>query len=125
MCKGMLKLPLCPYCHAVYHYRQVRENTHKEEIACHNCGKKFKVSYKKGRALLLLGVHPEIVIVDELAHTNVEGSLNEKRWQGPPVRTEAQAEPSRPAPQVPATLSLPRNHRECSRSAVPPVEHFP
>lgn len=24
---------------------------------------------------------PEIVIVDELAHTNVEGSLNEKRWQ--------------------------------------------
>ena len=23
----------------------------------------------------------EIVIVDELAHTNVEGSLNEKRWQ--------------------------------------------
>lgn len=26
-------------------------------------------------------IHPEIVIVDELAHTNVEGSLNEKRWQ--------------------------------------------
>lgn len=25
--------------------------------------------------------HPEIVIVDELAHTNVEGSKNEKRWQ--------------------------------------------
>ena len=25
--------------------------------------------------------HPEIVIVDELAHTNVEGSRNEKRWQ--------------------------------------------
>lgn len=24
---------------------------------------------------------PEIVIVDELAHTNVEGSMNEKRWQ--------------------------------------------
>lgn len=25
--------------------------------------------------------HPEIVIVDELAHTNVEGSKNQKRWQ--------------------------------------------
>lgn len=25
--------------------------------------------------------HPEVVIVDELAHTNVEGSKNEKRWQ--------------------------------------------
>lgn len=25
--------------------------------------------------------HPELVIVDELAHSNVEGSRNEKRWQ--------------------------------------------
>lgn len=29
----------------------------------------------------VLNVHPEIVIVDELAHTNVPGSKNEKRWQ--------------------------------------------
>lgn len=29
----------------------------------------------------ILRIHPEIVIVDELAHTNVEGSRNEKRWQ--------------------------------------------
>lgn len=29
----------------------------------------------------ILAVHPEVVIVDELAHTNVEGSTNEKRWQ--------------------------------------------
>ena len=29
----------------------------------------------------ILLIHPEIVIVDELAHTNVEGSANEKRWQ--------------------------------------------
>ena len=27
----------------------------------------------------IIRIHPEIVIVDELAHTNVEGSLNEKR----------------------------------------------
>src|SRR5262249_1633958 len=25
--------------------------------------------------------HPEVVIVDELAHTNIPGSKNEKRWQ--------------------------------------------
>lgn len=25
--------------------------------------------------------HPEVIVVDELAHTNVEGSKNEKRWQ--------------------------------------------
>ena len=29
----------------------------------------------------VINLHPEIVIVDELAHTNIEGSINEKRWQ--------------------------------------------
>ena len=29
----------------------------------------------------IIRIHPDIVIVDELAHTNVEGSRNEKRWQ--------------------------------------------
>jgi two-component system sensor histidine kinase KdpD len=29
----------------------------------------------------IINVHPEVVIVDELAHTNIEGSKNEKRWQ--------------------------------------------
>ncbi|UOE46566.1 sensor protein KdpD [Mucilaginibacter sp. SMC90] len=29
----------------------------------------------------VLTLRPEIVIVDELAHTNIEGSKNEKRWQ--------------------------------------------
>lgn len=29
----------------------------------------------------ILNLHPEIVIVDELAHTNIEGSGNPKRWQ--------------------------------------------
>ena len=29
----------------------------------------------------ILQLHPELVIVDELAHTNVKGSRNEKRWQ--------------------------------------------
>ncbi len=30
---------------------------------------------------LFLLLHPEVVIVDELAHTNIPGSKNEKRWQ--------------------------------------------
>lgn len=30
-------------------------------------------------AILLL--HPEVVVIDELAHTNIPGSKNEKRWQ--------------------------------------------
>ncbi len=29
----------------------------------------------------ILNTHPEVVIVDELAHTNIPGSKNEKRWQ--------------------------------------------
>lgn len=28
-----------------------------------------------------INLHPEVIIVDELAHTNIEGSKNEKRWQ--------------------------------------------
>jgi two-component system sensor histidine kinase KdpD len=29
----------------------------------------------------VINIHPEVVIVDELAHTNIEGSKNGKRWQ--------------------------------------------
>jgi two-component system sensor histidine kinase KdpD len=29
----------------------------------------------------VISLQPEVVIVDELAHTNIEGSSNEKRWQ--------------------------------------------
>ncbi|MGC4058117.1 MAG: sensor protein KdpD [Chitinophagaceae bacterium] len=45
-----------------------------------------KVFYK-GKALeemdlqQILNLHPEVVIVDELAHTNIPGSKHEKRWQ--------------------------------------------
>ena len=43
--------------------------------------------FYKGKALeeldvqAVINLHPEIVVVDELAHTNIEGSKNEKRWQ--------------------------------------------
>ena len=29
----------------------------------------------------VVNLHPEVVIIDELAHTNIEGSKNDKRWQ--------------------------------------------
>ncbi|MBT1705944.1 sensor protein KdpD [Chryseosolibacter indicus] len=29
----------------------------------------------------ILNIHPEIVVIDELAHSNIEGSKHEKRWQ--------------------------------------------
>ena len=43
--------------------------------------------FYKGRELeemdvqTIINTHPELVIVDELAHTNIPGSKNEKRWQ--------------------------------------------
>ena len=43
--------------------------------------------FYKGRELdemdvqAVINAHPELVIVDELAHTNIPGSKNEKRWQ--------------------------------------------
>lgn len=46
-----------------------------------------KKIFYKGRSLeemdvqAILQLRPQIVIVDELAHTNVQGSENEKRWQ--------------------------------------------
>ena len=29
----------------------------------------------------IVHLRPEVVLVDEMAHTNIEGSKNEKRWQ--------------------------------------------
>lgn len=46
-----------------------------------------KKMFYKGREFeefdldMILHRHPEVVIVDELAHTNITGSRNEKRWQ--------------------------------------------
>ena len=43
--------------------------------------------FYKGKALeemdlqAILNLHPEVVVIDELAHSNIEGSKNEKRWQ--------------------------------------------
>ncbi|MVN90624.1 sensor protein KdpD [Mucilaginibacter aquatilis] len=46
-----------------------------------------RTTFYKGKELeemdlqSILNRHPEVVIVDELAHTNIEGSKNGKRWQ--------------------------------------------
>ncbi len=32
-------------------------------------------------AQAVINLRPEVLVVDELAHTNIEGSKNEKRWQ--------------------------------------------
>ena len=43
--------------------------------------------FYKGKSLeemdlqAIINLHPEVVVIDELAHSNIEGSKNEKRWQ--------------------------------------------
>lgn len=47
----------------------------------------LKKMFYKGKELeeldltAILNIHPDVVLVDELAHTNIPGSKNEKRWQ--------------------------------------------
>jgi two-component system sensor histidine kinase KdpD len=46
-----------------------------------------KKTFYKGKELdemdlqTMINIHPDVAIVDELAHTNIPGSKNEKRWQ--------------------------------------------
>ena len=50
----MLKLPVCPYCNAIYRYKDVKKITHIKKCECHHCKRKFTVSYIKGRAVILI-----------------------------------------------------------------------
>ena len=43
----MFKLPVCPYCHTVYRYKDVLRVMKKKQNECYNCGKTMKIS-KKG-----------------------------------------------------------------------------
>jgi two-component system sensor histidine kinase KdpD len=49
-------------------------------IPCHSVFYKGK-QMEEMDLQAVLNTHPEIVLVDELAHTNIPGSKNEKRWQ--------------------------------------------
>jgi two-component system sensor histidine kinase KdpD len=66
------------------------ETHHREETHALLHGLPFiqrRKTFYKGKELeemdlqAILNRHPEVVIVDELAHTNIEGSKNSKRWQ--------------------------------------------
>lgn len=50
----MIKLPVCPHCHTVFRYGDVKRIMYKRNIECYHCGKKFKVSRIKLLLLLLM-----------------------------------------------------------------------
>lgn len=60
----MLSLPICPYCHTVYSYKEVKIITKKEKEKCYNCNKTFGVSSKKGKWLLILIVVIILIIIN-------------------------------------------------------------
>ena len=52
----MFKLPVCPHCHTVYRYKDVRRVMNKKEQECYNCKKKMKISRKGFWILALIAV---------------------------------------------------------------------
>ena len=49
----MFKKTVCPYCSAIYEYREIKNQRNNEEIKCHNCKKKFIVKKTGGYILLM------------------------------------------------------------------------
>ncbi len=58
----MFRLPLCPHCHTVYHYSDVRKIKKKKEEKCYHCGKSFKVSRLGYLVLLAIVVLLSVVV---------------------------------------------------------------
>ena len=52
----MFRLPVCPHCHTVYRYKDVRRVMNKKEQECYNCKKKMKISRKGFWLLGLIAV---------------------------------------------------------------------
>ena len=67
----MLRLPVCPHCHAVYTYKEVSD-MHSGNMICYHCKKKFSVSKTKGKllfmsavCLLLIAANTAIMVTSE------------------------------------------------------------
>ena len=45
----LLKLPICPHCHAVYRYNEVKNMCRYRNIECRHCKKVFTVEKRRGR----------------------------------------------------------------------------
>lgn len=68
-----MKLPLCPYCKAIYRYGDVKRVTHNKSCECHNCGRKFSVSYIKGRIIIILITAVILIALNLLLFNLVDG----------------------------------------------------
>lgn len=71
----MFRLPVCPHCHTVYHYSDVRKNKNKKIIQCYHCNKNFKQS-RKGLLLLFAIALIAAVIINLTILSNAKELLS-------------------------------------------------
>lgn len=69
----MLKLPVCPYCKAVYRYGDVRNLKNKKNERCHHCKRSFRVSVLKGRVVLISCAAALLIVINLLLINIIEG----------------------------------------------------
>lgn len=59
-----MKLPVCPHCHTVYRYGEVRRLLLQKEASCYHCQKRFHI--KKMRCLLLLLIWAAVCVAVDI-----------------------------------------------------------
>ena len=59
----MLRLPVCPHCHAVYSYKEVNEMKQGARL-CYHCNKKFMADKKFGRFIFLPAVCLILILIN-------------------------------------------------------------
>ena len=64
----LLRLPVCPHCHAVYSYAEVSAMK-QEERFCYHCKKKYKVIKTKGKVILMSFVCIILICINLLLFT--------------------------------------------------------
>ncbi|HHZ06831.1 MAG TPA: hypothetical protein GX401_08630 [Clostridiales bacterium] len=70
----MLKLPVCPHCHAVYRYGEVKKLAKYKKIQCRHCNKIFYVSSVKGKAIYI-GIICALLIMINIFMFNVISNI--------------------------------------------------
>lgn len=50
----MLKLPICPHCHTVYGYREVKKIAKEKSHTCYHCKNEFRASKRPCLVLILI-----------------------------------------------------------------------
>lgn len=70
----MFRLPICPHCHTIYRYSEVKKATNHKKLTCYHCKKEFSVS-KKNIILLFIAVCV-IAMVVNVIQLYISPSLN-------------------------------------------------